>query len=109
MKYVKQFIKFTLSAIIWDVRPKKERSNFMKATGIVRAIDDLGRVVIPMELRKTLHLNKRDMVEIFTEDTAVILKKWEASCVFCGEKKNTIQFKEHNICRACLKNLKEKT
>ena len=56
----------------------------MKSTGVVRKIDELGRFVLPIELRKNLRINNRDSVEIFVEDDKIILKKYEPSCVFCG-------------------------
>ena len=56
----------------------------MKSTGIVRRIDELGRVVLPIELRRTMNLEVRDPVEIFMEGDAIVLKKYEASCLFCG-------------------------
>ncbi|MBQ1768955.1 MAG: AbrB/MazE/SpoVT family DNA-binding domain-containing protein, partial [Oscillospiraceae bacterium] len=56
----------------------------MKATGIVRRLDDLGRIVLPIELRRTLNLEIKDPVEIFTENDCVILKKFEPTCIFCG-------------------------
>lgn len=56
----------------------------MKSTGIVRRIDDLGRVVLPVELRRTLDLEVRDPVEIFIEGDAIVLRKYDAACLFCG-------------------------
>ena len=56
----------------------------MKSTGVVRKIDELGRFVLPIELRKNLGINNRDAVEIFVEDDKIILKKYEPSCIFCG-------------------------
>ena len=57
----------------------------MKNTGIVRQLDELGRVVLPKELRKTLNLNQRDPMEIFIDGVSVILKKYEPACIFCGD------------------------
>ncbi len=56
----------------------------MKATGIVRRIDELGRVVLPIELRRTMNLSVRDPVEIFIEGESIVLRKFEAACLFCG-------------------------
>ena len=61
----------------------------MKATGIVRQIDDLGRVVIPKELRKTMNLKRKDSLEIFVEGNNIISAKYENGCLFCGELDNT--------------------
>ena len=73
----------------------------MKATGIVRKIDELGRVVLPIELRRTFDINVKDPIEIFVDDDAIILKKYELSCIFCGSKKNVTEFKNKNVCAKC--------
>ena len=78
----------------------------MKSTGIVRKIDDLGRVVIPKELRRTLNINECDPLEIFIEDESIILKKYNPGCIFCGEFKDIISFKNKIICKKCIKELK---
>lgn len=75
----------------------------MKSTGIVRKIDELGRVVIPRELRKTFNIkDNAEAVEIFTEGEMIILKKYEPSCMFCHEGNDVITYKGHKICKACL-------
>ena len=79
----------------------------MKSTGIVRKVDQLGRIVIPMELRKTMDITEGDALEIFVDGEQIILKKYEPSCVFCGEAGNIVNFKGKNICRNCLKELKK--
>lgn len=78
----------------------------MKSTGIVRRIDDLGRVVIPKELRRTLNINECDPLEIFVEDESIILKKYNPGCTFCGEIKGVIEFKNKIVCKKCLKEMK---
>ena len=75
----------------------------MKATGIVRKIDDLGRVVLPIELRRTLNIDIKDPVEIFIEGDLIILKKYEPACVFCGEAANVENFRGKNVCKSCAK------
>lgn len=80
----------------------------MKATGIVRKVDDLGRIVLPIELRRTLNIDIKDPVEIFIEGEAIILKKYEPSCIFCGNAKDVVNYKGKNICKSCLKELKVK-
>ena len=77
----------------------------MKATGITRKIDELGRIVLPIELRRKLNLDYKDAVDIYTEDDKIILKKYEPSCIFCGEADNITQFKGKNICASCAKAL----
>ncbi|HDK7165898.1 TPA: AbrB/MazE/SpoVT family DNA-binding domain-containing protein [Clostridium botulinum] len=77
----------------------------MKSTGIVRKVDDLGRIVIPKELRRILNIEEGDGLEIYTEGEQIILKKYEPCCIFCGEAKEVINFKGKNICKICLKGL----
>jgi transcriptional pleiotropic regulator of transition state genes len=78
----------------------------MKGTGIVRKVDELGRIVIPKELRGVLDINIKDSLEIFTEDRNIILKKYNPGCVFCERINNVIRFKEKNICSDCLEEMK---
>ncbi len=80
--------------------------NGMKATGVVRKVDDLGRVCLPVELRRTLDIAEKDSLEIFVDEEMIILKKYEPVCVFCGEAKNVTDYKGKNICSACKKDLK---
>ena len=80
----------------------------MKATGIVRKIDELGRVVLPIELRRTMNLNERDPVEIFLDGDSIILRKYEAACLFCGGTHGLASFRDKQICKACLDQLREK-
>lgn len=80
----------------------------MKSTGIVRKIDELGRVVLPIELRRNLGIAEKDPVEIFVDDDKIILKKYNPSCVFCSNTKNVTQFKDKIVCESCLAELKGK-
>ncbi len=77
----------------------------MKSTGIVRKVDELGRIVLPIELRRTLGIDERDALEIYVDGSTVILKKYAPSCVFCGEADDVVTYKGKNICRACLREL----
>ena len=77
----------------------------MKSTGIVRKVDELGRIVLPIEMRRTLDISERDALEIYVEGTSIILKKHESACVFCGGAKNVSEFKGKNLCSACLAEL----
>ncbi len=79
----------------------------MKATGVVRKVDDLGRVVLPIELRRTLDIEVKDALEIFVDEESIVLKKYEPACVFCGNAKNVRDYKGKNICPECMKELKE--
>ncbi len=78
----------------------------MKSTGIVRKVDELGRIVIPIELRRTLGVDERDPMEIYVNEETIVLKKFESSCVFCGKTKELTRFRNKNICDMCLNELK---
>lgn len=80
----------------------------MKSTGIVRKIDDLGRIVLPKELRRTLGIDDKDPLEIFIEDNTIILKKYQPACMFCGNARDVSTFKGKNICPACAAEISEK-
>lgn len=81
----------------------------MKATGIVRKVDELGRVVIPIELRRTLSIAERDALEIYTDEDRIVLRKYEptCTCVFCGRADNVTSFKGRNVCKRCAVELKQ--
>ena len=78
----------------------------MKSTGVVRKLDNLGRVVIPIELRKTMGIAIKDTLEIFTEGDEIILKKYQPGCIFCNDARNVILFKGKRICEKCLAEMK---
>lgn len=73
----------------------------MKATGIVRKIDALGRVVIPKEMRDKMYIEDGDPLEIYVQDEAIIIKKYAAVCIFCGEREGLSEFRGRTVCRAC--------
>lgn len=75
----------------------------MKSTGIVRKVDELGRVVIPKELRKVLNINEKDPLEIYTDGEQIILKKYNPGCTFCGSMDDLIEFGGTYICKKCRK------
>ena len=79
----------------------------MKSTGIVRKVDELGRIVLPIELRRTLEIAERDSLEIYVEGFTIILKKYEPACIFCGDAKDVVNYKGRNICRTCLDEMKK--
>ena len=79
----------------------------MKSTGIVRKIDELGRIVLPKELRRTLGLNDRESVEIYVDQDAIILKKLKSTCVLCGDNEDLLDFKGKSICQKCMDELKK--
>lgn len=78
----------------------------MKAIGVVRKIDELGRVVIPVEVRRRFGIDIRDSLEIFIEDNDnIVLKKYEPSCIFCGDAKDVFNYQGKNICNECAKRM----
>lgn len=77
----------------------------MKSTGIVRKVDELGRVVIPIELRRTLSIGEKDSLEIYVDGEKIILRKYEPACVFCGNAYAVEHFKGKNVCKGCLEQL----
>lgn len=80
----------------------------MKSTGIVRSIDELGRIVLPMELRKTMDIKKRDKLEIYVDGANIVLTKHQYSCVFCGSCDDVVEFKDHCVCKKCIGELESK-
>ena len=79
----------------------------MKSTGIVRRVDELGRIVLPIELRRTMDISEKDMLEIFVEDSSIVLKKYVETCIFCNCSEDVAVFHGKNICPGCLRELKE--
>ena len=77
----------------------------MKSIGIVRKIDELGRIVLPIETRRQLNLDARDGVEIFVDEDKIILKKYHPACIFCGDARNVAPYKGKLVCKACLDEL----
>lgn len=79
----------------------------MKSTGIVRRIDELGRIVLPAELRHTMDIGDREMLEIFSDGNSIVLKKYRPSCLFCDSVRDIVRFKGKNICGRCMRQLRE--
>ncbi len=77
----------------------------MKSTGMVRRVDELGRIVLPIELRKTFNIVEKDALEIYTEGDTIVLKKYEPACIFCGDARDVTVFKGKNICATCKKEM----
>ena len=77
----------------------------MKSTGIVRRIDELGRVVLPIELRRTLDIDIKDSLEIYVDNNSIILKKYAPACIFCGDADDIVSFKGKNVCKKCMKEM----
>ena len=77
----------------------------MKSTGIVRRVDELGRIVIPIELRNKLKIEEKDPIEIYLDGSSIILKKYQENCVFCGSTKKVVDYKGKLICSKCMENI----
>jgi len=77
----------------------------MKSTGIVRRLDELGRVVIPKEIRNKLNIEEKDPIEIYLEGTSIILRKFESGCIFCNNSKELSTYKDRLICKKCLEKI----
>lgn len=79
----------------------------MKSTGIIRKVDELGRIVLPIELRRTLEIAERDELEIYMENDRIVLQKFEPSCVFCASSYGLRSYHGKNICYECAQNMAE--
>ena len=77
----------------------------MKSTGIIRKVDELGRVVIPIEIRNKLNISVKDPIEIYVDGSSIVLKKFEPNCIFCNNSKNLVTYKDKLVCNKCLDKL----
>lgn len=80
----------------------------LKATGIVRKVDELGRIVLPIELRQSHDIKTKDPLEIYVDDEKIVLKKYEPACIFCKNAKDVIKYQEKMICKDCLSDINAK-
>ena len=80
----------------------------MKSTGIVSKVDEHGRIVLPIELRRTLGIEEKDRIEIFVDGESIILRKYQPACIFCDNAKDIINYKGKNICPDCIRAMNEK-
>ncbi len=83
----------------------------MKSTGIIRRVDELGRVVIPIEIRNQFNIVEKDPIEIYVEGSSIVLKKFEQNCIFCGNTQDLLSYNGKLICKKCankINTLKEK-
>ena len=78
----------------------------MRATGIARPVDPLGRVVIPVELRRSLDIKTDDLMEVFLDGEYIMLKKVEPKCIFCGGTEDIVSVREKCVCKACIEEMK---
>lgn len=79
----------------------------MKSTGIVRKVDELGRIVLPIELRRTLDIAEKDSLEIYVDEGSIILKKYQPACIFCDNATDIVVYKGKNICKDCIKEMEK--
>ena len=77
----------------------------MKSTGVIRRVDELGRVVIPIELRTQFGISEKDPMEIYVEGSSIILKKYEPNCIFCGSSKKLTEFEGKPVFKKCATNI----
>jgi len=87
--------KFALSKNV------KKGGIYMKSTGIIRRVDELGRVVLPMEMRKKFGITAKDPMEIYVDGNSIILKKYEPNCIFYGNSKKLLDYEGKVICEKC--------
>lgn len=80
----------------------------MKSTGIVRKVDELGRIVLPIELRRVLDIADKDPLEIYFDETEIVLQKYEPACVFCGNARGMKHYHGKNVCNICIKDMNKK-
>lgn len=78
----------------------------MKCSGIVRRVDELGRVVVPKEIRSMLGVNPHNQVEIYVEDDCIVLRKHEPSCIFCDSDNDLVSYGEKKVCKSCIDKIK---
>lgn len=79
----------------------------MSRKGITRGLDSLGRIVIPMSIRKMLNITNDDTLEVYTEGDKIIIKKYEPFCVFCGSENEISDCEGKKICKNCINKIKE--
>ena len=102
-KKMVDYLRFISYTICVDFR---NGGNDMKSTGIVRKVDELGRIVLPIELRRTLDIAERDPLEIYTEgNDTIILKKYQPTCIFCDSLADSVEFGGYNVCTDCIEKL----
>ena len=79
----------------------------MKSTGMVRKVDELGRIVLPAEIRQNLDIKVKDPIEIFSDGERIVLQKYQPSCIFCNNVEDVVFFMDKRVCKTCLAQLKK--
>ena len=80
----------------------------MKSNGIVRKVDELGRIVLPIEMRRTLDIAEKDTLEVYVEGDSIILRKYQDACVFCDSVRDLVNYKGRCVCQDCIAMLSRK-
>ena len=80
----------------------------MKSTGIVRKVDELGRIVLPIEMRRTLDIAEKDTLEVYVEGDSIILRKYQDACVFCDSVRDLVSYNGRCVCQDCIAMLSRK-
>jgi AbrB family transcriptional regulator, transcriptional pleiotropic regulator of transition state genes len=106
--YCHNFQTFNLTLLYIKIEFNYHVSDFFisKCVTVVRIVDELGRIVIPIELRRTLDIAVKEALEIYVDGEMIILKKYEPECIFCGDARDVINYKGKNICKNCMRELK---
>ena len=102
-----QYLKLKLNLILSNIYTINKGGKYMKSTGIVRNLDELGRIVIPKEIRKKLGIEQKDPIEVFIDGNSIVLRKYEKGCIFCNNPKDLQVYKEKLICKKCLNSISE--
>jgi len=76
-------------------------------TGIIRRVDELGRLVIPIEIRNQFNIVEKDPIEIYVDESSIVLKKYQPNCTFCQSTENLVEYKNKLVCTKCIKSLKK--
>ena len=104
---VHSYIFRAVMTVVSRIPVYKEGMVNLKSTGIVRKVDELGRIVLPIELRRTLDIAEKDSLEIYMDGPSIVLKKYQPACIFCDDAKDVIVFHGKNICPKCIRALQE--
>lgn len=77
-----------------------------RGTGVSRKVDDLGRIVLPAEIRRSFDIREGDLIEIAVDEQHIVLSKVRAVCTFCGSAEGLRIYREHPVCPNCISELK---
>lgn len=99
------FIKLLYAVLRIDSWNHRKGLARLKSTGIIRKVDELGRVVLPAEIRRMLDIAERDELEIYMDNDQIVLKKFEPSCVFCSSSSGLVRYRGKNVCQNCAKEI----